>query len=81
MKRKQTSIEAFGVKAARPSSDEPKKKEEKRPVGRPREYANCELNINELHDFNNLLEVDQCNNEKYIKFYEERVVPTTTRKS
>ena len=37
---------------------EPKKTEEKRPVGRPRKYhkpENYELDINELHDFNDIL--------------------------
>ena len=41
---------------------EPKKIEEKRPAGRPRKYhklTNWELDINELHDINDVIKVDQ----------------------
>ena len=64
MKGKQTSIDDFCVKNARPSFDvaddeaisvEPKKSEEKRPVGKPRKYRKLELDNNELHDFNDIL--------------------------
>ena len=37
----------------------PRKKEEtERPVGRPRKYGNS-ISVNELHDFNDLLEFDK----------------------
>ena len=73
VKRKQTSINVFYVKNARPSFDvaddaviclEPKKSEEKRPVVRPKElyiprkYHKRELVNNDLHDFNDILKVD-----------------------
>ena len=53
---------------------ETKRIEEKRPGGRPREYnkfENCELDINELQDFNDILKVDQWYSEHYIRFYLE----------
>ena len=62
---------------------EPKKKEEKQPAGRPRKYhklENCELDINELHDFNDILKVDQWYSEHYVKFYQEIATTTNTRK-
>ena len=54
----------FLCESARPSFDvaddeaisvEPKKSEEKRPVGKPRKYRKLELDNNELHDFNDIL--------------------------
>ena len=53
---------------------ETKRIEEKRPGDRPREYnkfENCELDINELQDFNDILKVDQWYSEHYIRFYLE----------
>ena len=45
----------------------PRKKEERaRPVGRLRKYDNS-ISVNELHDFNDLLEFDKWYNEKYSK--------------
>ena len=77
----------FCAKNARPSFDvtddevtclKPKKTDPKRPVGRLRRYhksENCELGINELHDFNH-----QWYSEHYIRFYQEIVALTNTRK-
>ena len=57
----------------------PRKKEETaRPVGRPRKYDS--ISVNELHDFNDLLEFDKWYNEKYSKLYNESTEPKTTRK-
>ena len=41
---------------------------------------NCELDINELHDFNDILKVGQWFSEYHIRFYQEIAVPTNTRK-
>ena len=55
-----------------------KKEETVRPVGRPRKYDSN--SVNELHDFNDLLEFDKWYNEKYSKLYNESTEPKTTRK-
>ena len=90
VKRKQTSIDIFCVKNTRPFFDaaddeviclDPKKTE-KRPVGRPRKYRkleNTQLDMNELHDFNELLAVDRWYSVEYKKFY-ENTNATSTRK-
>ena len=58
----------------------PRKKEEAaRPAGRPRKY-DYSINVNELHDFNDLLEFDKLYNGKYSKLYTESTEPKTTRK-
>ena len=71
VKRKQTSIDVLCEKYSSPSFDvtddeviclEHKKAQEKRPVGTSRMYhklENCQLDINELHNFNEILKVDQ----------------------
>ena len=56
-----------------------KQEETARPVGRPRKYDNS-ISVNELHDFNDLLEFDKWYNEKYSKLYTESTEPKTTRK-
>ena len=65
---KQTSIDVFCMKNACPYFDvagdeviwlQPKKLEEKQPVGRPRKHHKLELDYNDLHDFNDILKVDQ----------------------
>ena len=80
------------MKNARPSFDvaddeviclEPKKTKAKRAVDRPIKYhklAIYELGFNELHDFNDILKVDQWYIKQYIKFYQEIAVSTNTRK-
>ena len=77
------------MKNARPSFDvandeviclEPKKSEEKQQVGRTRKYHNLELDNNDLHDFNDILEEDQRYSEQYIRFHQEIASPTNTRK-
>ena len=76
IKRKQTLINTFCVKKDRHMFDEviclnPRKKEEIAcPFGRPGKYDNS-INVNELHDFNDLLEFDKWYNEKYSKLYIE----------
>ena len=58
----------------------PRKKEETPfPVGRPRKYENS-ISVNELQDFNDLLEFDKWYNEKYSKLSIESTEPKTTRK-
>lgn len=54
----------------------PKQKKEKRPAARPKKI----LDINELHDFNDILEVNWWTNEKCIEFYEKLAVPIATQK-
>ena len=49
------------------------------PVGRPRKYDNS-ISVNELRDFNDLLEFDKWYNEKYSKLYIDSTEPKTTRK-
>ena len=73
IKRKQTSIDTFCEKKDRHMFDDeeiclnPRKKEETaRSVRRPRKYDNS-ISVNELHDFNDLLEFDKWYNEKYSK--------------
>ena len=56
-----------------------KKKVKARPVGRPRKYGN-RISVNELHNFNDLLEFDKWCNEKYSKLSIESTEPKTTRK-
>ena len=56
-----------------------KQEETARPVGRPRKYDNS-ISVNELHDFNDLLEFGKWYKEKYSKFYIELAKPKTTRK-
>ena len=80
----------FCVKNVRPSSHvaddeviclETKKTKEK--VGRPRKYnkiKNSELYINELHDFNDILKVNQWYSEYYTRYYQEIAVPLNSRK-
>ena len=65
IKWKQTSIDTFWVKKDRNMFDDevicliPRKKEETaRPIGRPRKYDNS-ISVNELCDFNDLLEFDK----------------------
>ena len=86
IKRKQTSIDTFCVKKDRHMFDDeviclnPRKKEETaRPVGRSRKYDNS-ISVNELHDFNDLLEFDKWYNEKYSKLYIESTEPKTIQK-
>ena len=58
----------------------PRKKEETPfPVGRPRKYENS-ISVNELQDFNDLLEFDKWYNEKYSKLYIKSTESKTTRK-
>ena len=73
LKRKQTSTDTFCVKTYRHMFNDEvicwntrKKEETARPVGRPRKYDNS-ISVNELHDFNDLLEFDKWYNEKYSK--------------
>ena len=86
IKRKQTSIDTFCVKKEHHLFDDeviclnPRKKEETaRPVGRPRKYDSS-ISVNELHDFNDLLELYKWYNEKYSKLYIDSTEPKTTRK-
>ena len=79
-------IDTFCVRKVRHMFDDkviclnPRKKEETaHPVGRPRKYDNS-ISVNELHDFNDLLESVKWYNEKYSKLYIEPTEPKTTRK-
>ena len=56
-----------------------KKEETGRPVGRSGKCGNS-ISVNELHHFNDLLEVDKWYNEKYSKLYIELIEPKSTRK-
>ena len=56
-----------------------KKEATGRPVGRSGKCDNS-IGVNELHHFNDLLEVDKWYNEKYSKHYIESIEPRSTRK-
>ena len=56
------------------------KKNEKRPVGRPRKYDNSTNCINKLHDFSDLFEFDKWYDGKYFELPIESTEPNTTWK-
>ena len=43
-------------------------------------FVLLELDSSDLHDFNDILKVDQWYSEQYIRFYQEIASPTNTRK-
>ena len=59
---------------------EPKKSEEKRPVGRPIYFHELELDNNDLHDFSDILKIGQWYSKQYIWFYQKIASPANTRK-
>ena len=77
------------VKNARPFFDvadneviylEPRKSKEKRPVGRPTYFHKIELDNNDLHDFSDILKIDQWYSKQYIRFHQKIPSPGNTRK-
>ena len=56
------------------------KKNEKRPVGRPRKYDNSTNSINELHDFSDLFDFDKSYDGKYFELPIKSTEPNITWK-